>query len=227
VLSIHQKQKTQNNMCQNCQKTKASIGQKFSAWTSSKSDKMQDKIFGSRKQELFKDLSGKVLEIGPGTGVNFDYFPRDIEWIGLEPSLAMQKYLKQKAQEKQIAAEFLSDGAEKIPLEDNSVDHVVCTLVLCSVSSQQAAINEIKRVLKPGGSFIFIEHVGSEKGTKSRKVQELARPLWNFLADGCDPARDTADSLKAAEFSDLSFQTFDQQGPFGIKVPHIYGFGIK
>lgn len=198
-------------MCQICQKQQVSLGQKFFAWTSSKSDNIQDKAYGRIKHQLFSNLSGTVLEIGPGTGINFDYFPKNISWIGAEPNAAMQKYLIKKASERGIQAEVMSSGAEALPVPNESVDHVVCTLVLCSVSSQESAIKEIQRVLKPGGSFLFIEHVGSAKGTISRKMQEWARPLWNILADGCDPTRDTADALKEAHFSDLHLEQFDQK----------------
>src|SRR5690606_24951751 len=103
----------------------------------------------------------------------------------------------------------------------------VCTLVLCSVGAQQTALEEIKRVLKPGGKFIFIEHVGAEKGTKTRKFQEFIRPLWRFLADGCDPSRDTGEVLDQAAFSFLSCQSFTIKAPFGYQVPHIVGEAVK
>lgn len=214
-------------MCQICQTKKASFGQKFFAWASSKSDETQHNRYGRRKYDLFKNLSGKVLEIGPGTGVNFEYYPNHIEWIGLEPSTAMQSYLKRKAKERMITTTILSEGAEHIPFPDESVDYVICTLVLCSVRSQETAVAEIKRVLKSGGKFIFIEHVGATKGSTVRKVQEFLRPLWKILADGCDPARDTGRTLDHAGFADVSYELFDQAGAFGIKIPHIAGEAIK
>lgn len=214
-------------MCQMCQNKKATLGQKIFAWITSKSDDAQDKMYGKRKYELFKNLSGKVLEIGPGTGVNLMYYPKHIEWIGVEPSTAMQQYLKQKAEESNLSATILTEGAEHIPLPDKSVDYVVCTLVLCSVSSQEVALQEIKRVLKPGGKFIFIEHVAAAKGTTSRKVQETIRPLWKKLADGCDPARETGSTLDRAGFGHVTYEQFGQPGPFGWKIPHIAGEAVK
>lgn len=214
-------------MCHMCQNKKASLGKKLFAWMLSKSDNVQDKMYGKRKYELFKNLSGKVLEIGPGTGINFGYYPKHIEWVGLEPSTAMQPYLQQKAEESKIASTILTESAEYIPLPDASIDSVICTLVLCSVNVPETSVAEIKRVLKPGGTFIFIEHVGAAKGSASRKVQELIRPLWKKLADGCDPARDTGTTLDHAGFSHVTYENFGQPGPFGWKIPHIAGEAVK
>ena len=113
------------------------------AWMLEKSGPNIDKELSEYKKSLFADLSGTVLEIGAGTGDNFAYYPAGIKWIGIEPNSYMRGYLAKKAQKKSIDA------------VDSSIDTVISTHVLCSVNDPKRAIDEIIRVLKPGGNFCF------------------------------------------------------------------------
>ncbi|MEQ8924258.1 MAG: methyltransferase domain-containing protein [Fulvivirga sp.] len=213
-------------MCKICN-NQATRSQKLFAWIYSKSDNSLHKLYSEHKKRLFKDLQGNVLEIGPGTGINFDYFPANIEYFGLEPNEAMQKYLIEKAREKGVNANISTGVAENLPYEDNSMDVVISTLVLCSVTSQLVVAQEIRRVLKPGGRFIFIEHVGAPKGSTTRKLQEYLKPLSKFIADGCDHARDTAEVIENSGFSKIDIENFETPGPLGYKIPHINGVAFN
>lgn len=177
------------------------------------------------KQALFAQLSGTVLEIGAGTGANLEFLPRDIAYIAVEPSLAMQAYLITAAEKQGVRAEVRTGIAEQLPIADNSIDHVISTLVLCSVDNTEKSIAEIKRVLKPGGMFIFIEHVAAGEGTWLRRWQNLVNPAWQLIADGCHPNREISKVVEKSGFSKLTMKHFHL--PVGIAGPHIAGIAEK
>lgn len=184
-----------------------------------------EQIVAQRKRALFSDLHGTVLEIGPGAGPNLRYYPADATWIGVEPNLHMHPYLRQEAERLGRSITIETGTADRLPAPDSSVDAVVSTLVLCSVPDQAATLAEIRRVLKPGGRFLFIEHVAAPPGTRLRRVQGLIRPLWSAFADGCHPDRDTGAALDAAGFKRVRYQPFTIPAP--IIGPHIMGVATK
>ena len=171
------------------------------------------------------DLSGTVLEIGAGTGENFPFYPAGIHWIGVEPNFYMQEHLLERAREYQIEGDLRTGVAEKLPVADASVDAVVSTLVLCSVSDQSIALREILRVLRPGGSFVFIEHVAAAEHSRLWWAQKLIKPAWKLAADGCNVDRETADAMQRAGFSHVEIEPF--RAPLPIASPHIAGKAIK
>ncbi len=152
---------------------------------------------GELKQALLGNLHHKVLEIGPGAGANLAYYPKKIDWIGVEPNPYMHPYLEREAQKHGLSAIKLLQGtAEDLPIKDESIDTVVSTHVLCSVKDLHRSLQEIKRILKPEGNFIFIEHVAGECGTWMRRVQDGIEPVWKILFDNCHPNRETWKSLE-------------------------------
>jgi ubiquinone/menaquinone biosynthesis C-methylase UbiE len=170
-------------------------------------------------------LSGTVVEIGPGVGANFTYYPSGIHWIGIEPNVYMHDHLLKAAEKREITGELRTGIVEHLELPDSSADAVVSTLVLCSVGNQDAAIKEILRVLKPGGKFLFVEHVAAKQGSALRMVQRIIKPAWKVVADGCHPDRDTASAVERAGFSSVEIKTF--RAPLMIASPHIAGKAIK
>lgn len=180
-----------------------------------------------RKQRLFADLQGTVLEIGPGAGANLPYYPPDIHWIGVEPNPFMHDYLRDKARERGFEIDLRQGTAEQLEVEDASIDAVVSTLVLCSVPNLPQTLQEIYRVLKPGGRFLFVEHVAAAQDTWLRKVQRGIRPLWKVLGDGCHPDRETWKALEQASFSAVDYEHFQGPVPIAIVKPHILGIAIK
>ncbi len=200
--------------------------QRFFAWCSAQGEMAgYDRTVAPYKQTLFADLSGTVLEIGAGTGANFAYYPRGIRWIGIEPNVFMHPHLLKTAQQHGITGEVRSEVAEKLPVEDDSVDAVVSTLVMCSVSSQDNVLREILRVLRPGGRYLFIEHVAAPERSRLWWMQKISKPFWRAAADGCEPDRDTASAVRRAGFSRVEIQRFS--APLTLASPHIAGTAIK
>ncbi len=176
----------------------------------------------SLKQALLGNLHHTVLEIGPGAGSSLSYYSEDIHWIGVEPNPFMHPYLEREAQKKGITHIDLRQGtAEKLPVEDESIDAVVSTHVLCSVSDVDRSLREIKRILKPAGKFIFIEHVAGECGTWTRKIQDGIQPVWKTLFDNCHPNRETWTLLEKLDMETVHYYSFKLNFP--VVGPHIAG----
>lgn len=198
---------------------------RFNAWLLHRGSNRYNERVDNRKRELFSGLSGKILEIGPGTGANLEYYPDEVSLMGLEPNPHMQKYLKEKTRETGKPIEIITGTAEDIPMDDEQVDAVVSTLVLCSVDSQENSLSEIKRILKPGGKFLFIEHVAAQDDSFSRRLQKFVQPLWKRMADGCHPDRETWKSIERASFQSVEIEHFRLSLP--VVGPHIMGTAIK
>ncbi|BAY33091.1 type 11 methyltransferase [Nostoc carneum NIES-2107] len=207
-----------NHICSNC-------GKRLFAWMMAQGSTEYEKAVSDRKTSLFTNLYGNILEIGPGTGPNLSYYPQDINWIGVEPNPFMHSYLREAAEQLGLDIDIRTGTAESIDASDNSIDTVVSTLVLCSVPNLAATFREILRVLKPGGRFLFIEHIAAPSGTFLRRVQSTVRPIWQFLGDGCHPDRETWVALEQAGFSKLNYEHFE--APFPIVSPHIMGVATK
>lgn len=195
------------------------------AWTLHKFNGRYEQEIAARKRGLLGGLTGTVIEIGPGTGPNLRYYANTVRWIGIEPNLYMRAYLKREAERIGVKAELRDGNAGAMECADGSADAVVSTLVLCSVPDLRGALAEILRVLKPGGRFVFIEHVAAAPGTRLRKWQRRLRPWFNFFADGCNPDRETWRAIESAGFAEVHLEHFD--GPLPIVRPHIAGVAIK
>jgi ubiquinone/menaquinone biosynthesis C-methylase UbiE len=203
------------------------LRQRFFTWLLKKGDAVNNILYRQVKQELFKDILGTVVEIGPGTGINFLYLPHDIKWIGLEPNKAFHETIFSAAKKANVTATLLDSSAHYIDLPDESVDVVISTLVLCSVHKQQEVLIEIKRILKKGGKLIFIEHVADKQGSARRKIQNLFNPLNRIVADGCNCNRETWKEIEKANFSSVNIHHTIVQGAMALHAPHIMGYAIK
>lgn len=184
---------------------------------------------GPRRQALLAGLTGTVLELGPGTGVNFAHFPSGIRWMGVEPNPHMHAALAARAREHGFEADIQGVGVEGLAVGDASVDAVVCTLVLCSVPEPARTLAEVRRVLKPGGRFLFFEHVAARPGSVARRRQRWLRGIWRFCADGCTLDRESAKLIRAAGFSRVELEAL--QSPAGITpgfvASHVVGVGVN
>jgi ubiquinone/menaquinone biosynthesis C-methylase UbiE len=184
-----------------------------------------ERLLSERKQQLFSTLRGRVLEIGPGTGENLAYFALSVQWTGVEPNSYMHPYLHETARPLGVKVDLKIGKAECLPADDDSVDAVVSTIVLCSVKNPQLALSEVLRVLKPGGRFFFIEHVAAPSGTQLGRLQRLASPIFRVIADGCRPDLEIGTMIREAGFSRIQMQSFDV--PIGLIRPHIMGIASK
>ena len=199
--------------------------QRLQAWILVHACPAYEKNVAHYKRALLGKLSGTILEIGPGTGVNLAYYPEKVRWIGIEPNPVLHSYLRDAIAQKQITADLRFGHAESLGVPDASVDAVVSTLVLCTVRDVAATLCEILRVLRPGGRFVFIEHVAAPPATFTRAAQRFVKPAWRYFGDGCHPDRETWKSIESAGFSSLHLDHFRVPSP--IVGPHIRGFAVK
>jgi SAM-dependent methyltransferase len=116
---------------------------------------------------------------------------------------------------------ILIGTADTLPVGDNSVDVVIGTLVLRCVPSPQRCLQEVLRVLEPGGRFLFIEHVAAPRGSRLRRIQNLVSPVWKRLGDGCHPNRETSVEVEGAGFENVTYQNITAPTP--IVSPQIIG----
>ena len=202
-----------------------SLYQRWFAWGLAKGVGAYERLVAERKRDLLGALGGTVLEIGPGTGANLTYFAPGIRWLGIEPNPYMERYLAREAARLGRRIEVRGGTAERLDLMDASVDAVVSTLVLCSVPDQALALAEVRRVLRPGGRFVFLEHVAAPRGTWLRRAQRAIRPAWRLLGDGCSPDRETWQAIARAGFAEVALERFHL--PLPIMAPHIAGVAVR
>jgi ubiquinone/menaquinone biosynthesis C-methylase UbiE len=162
------------------------------------SRKSEEAGMGVMREGLLAEASGRVLEIGGGTGANLRYYDGLESLVVTEPEPAMLRRLQDRMREQSVRAEVVQAPAEDLPFEDASFDTVVSTLVLCGVD-QERSLGEVRRVLRPGGRLLFLEHVRSDDPALAR-FQDRMNGLNRFLV-GCECNRDTLTAIEAAGFT--------------------------
>jgi SAM-dependent methyltransferase len=180
-----------------------------------------------KRRQLVSPAEGRVLEVGGGTGFNLPYYPATVTSITVtDPVDGMLRRTRARAAKvgKEITATKAS--AEELPFEDGSFDTVLASLVLCSVRDQDRALAEMRRVLKPGGRYLFLEHVRSDDPKVARK-QDRMTGLWRRLCFGCHPNRETLPHIESA-FRIDQIERGDAHD-FGPKIvrPYVLGQGVK
>ena len=181
--------------------------------------------FGERRRRLVSSLTGDVLEIGAGTGLNLPHYRRAGRVVALEPDAALARRLRRRAREAAVPVEVVQGRAEALPFPEASFDHVVASLVLCSVSDVDSALAEIRRVLRPEGSFAFVEHVRG--GGRLARWQDRVTPIHTLLAGGCHPNRDTESALERSGFRLEELETFALPASHPLIRPAIQGVAAK
>jgi ubiquinone/menaquinone biosynthesis C-methylase UbiE len=156
----------------------------------------------ARRQALVPQARGRVLEIGMGTGRNLPFYDRSklTQLVGVDPALQMHRLAQRRSAKAGIDVELVGLSAERLPLPDDSFDTVVCTYTLCSIPDPAAALHEVRRVLKPGGQFLFCEH-GRAPDASLARWQDRIQPLWMPMAGGCHLDRDVPALLREARLS--------------------------
>jgi SAM-dependent methyltransferase len=178
------------------------------------------------RRRLLEGLTGTVVEIGAGHGLNFPLYPPKVtEVVAVEPEPTLRAQAETAAYRADVPIRVLAGVADELPLEDASVDAAVASLVLCSVPDQQRALAEVRRVLRPQGELRFYEHVVPRCQPKRLLLQVLDRSgLWPRIAGGCHPARDTTDAIMRAGFDIEQIERFGFSAQrFEPLIPHILG----
>jgi ubiquinone/menaquinone biosynthesis C-methylase UbiE len=174
---------------------------------------MSQEEFARLRRSVLSELRGTVLEIGIGSGLSLSGYPPAVRKIlAIEPSQAAQKIASRRAEELGIPLEFTDLEAEKISLPDASVDCVVSTWTLCTIPHLQKALSEIRRVLKPGGVFHFVEH-GISPDPKIARWQDRLTPLQRKIAGGCHLNRKIDEEISQAGFRISALEKFYIRGP--------------
>lgn len=168
-------------------------------------------LFPPHRKYLTRNLTGRVLDIGAGTGAMFPYLAdagEDLEVHAIEPDPHMRRRAASRAADLELEVELQDDRAEELAYEDGSFDAVTAGLVFCTISEPRVALDEIARILRSGGEFRFLEHVRA-RGWRGR-VQSAMQPVWERVAGGCQLRRDTGSLFTEHEaFTVTDFDRFD------------------
>ncbi len=166
------------------------------------------------------------MEVGAGTGLNFPHYPAAVtEVVALEPDPYMFRRLVEAMGSSTVPVQLRRAAGDHLPVEDDSVDTVVMSLVLCSVPDVSLVLGEARRVLKHGGRLLFFEHVRAEDRRLAAWQDHLERP-WGFFGAGCHPNRDTLAAIRSAGFDVQDVERFDERSAMLAK-PHILGWAVR
>jgi ubiquinone/menaquinone biosynthesis C-methylase UbiE len=174
---------------------------------------MRQQHLARYRTEVVGSARGRVLEIGVGSGLNLRYYGEKVERVvGLDPSPRLLELARQRAAKIRLPVELVQGSATAIPLDDASIDTIVMTWTLCSIPDPAAALRDMRRVLKPGGRLLFVEHgLAVEPGVV--RWQHRLTPIWRRIGGGCHLDRKMDDLIRAAGFDLSQLQTGYAPGP--------------
>lgn len=172
---------------------------------------MSGEEFQRLRSELLSQASGTVLEIGLGTGLNLPYYSRHVTWLhAVEPAILMPKRLVQRGKDALFPIEIKRISAETLPFSDQTFDYAVSTWTLCTIPNPVQALQEVRRVLKPTGQFLFLEH-GRSEDEKIAKWQDRLNPIQRIIGCGCHLNRQIDQLIEQAGFSTIELERFVMQ----------------
>lgn len=189
--------------------------------------------FGDTDDEIRREIAGgatgRVLEIGAGTGFNFRYYREEVESVtATDPDPFMLKRAQRRAREAPISIELRQSLAQELPFEDASFDTVVSTWVLCTVEDLEKALSETRRVLKPEGQLRFVEHVRFQNSFAAL-CQDIATPVWRRVGAGCHPNRDIEQAITEGGFRMQEVHRYGGAPPIPPAIlvrPHVKGVAV-
>jgi len=171
------------------------------------------------RREQLSEVEGAILEVGVGTGLNLPHYPSHVRRIAtVDPNPGMSKKLRKRIEQTGIEVDQRLARSESLPFADDTFDYVVSTLTLCSIAQVEKAMQEIHRVLKPGGRFVFLEH-GLSDDPKVQKWQRRLNPIQRVIGDGCRLDVDVRQILGASPFGSVEIENFYME-----KTPRMFGF---
>ncbi len=181
---------------------------------------LSDPTFGKYRQELLIDVKGEVLEIGFGTGLNLAFYPPHIQKITtIDKNPGMNAFAKRRISNSNIKVEQLMLSSENLSVLNNTFDSVVSTFTLCSIANVKQALQEIYRILKPGGKFFFLEHGLSDKHN-IQVWQNRLTPFQKVIGDGCHLNRNIRELLEE-QFDEVELKEFTPEKMSDI-IAHLY-----
>jgi SAM-dependent methyltransferase len=177
------------------------------------------------RRELLGGLSGRVIEVGAGNGLNFPFYPETVdEVVAVEPEPLLRKAATRSAAEAPVPVRVVDGVSGRLPGEDESFDAGVASLVLCSVPDQQRALAELRRVIRPGGELRFYEHVVAHRPIPARLQRLADATFWPRVGGGCHLSRDTGAAIEQSGFAVESSRRFSfTPGAPVPPLPHILG----
>ncbi len=186
---------------------------------------LEAKGAAEHRDELLADLSGRVIEVGAGTGLNFGHYPHGVtEVVAVEPEPHLRQLARAAARNAPVPVTVVDGDAADLPSKNAAFDAGIASLVLCSVPGQAGALDELYRVIRPGGELRFYEHVLA-KNPRWATCQHRAAPLWKRLGGGCTPDRDTRAAIATAglETEQCRELLFSPTWAAKLTAPHILG----
>ncbi len=183
------------------------MSRQFANWYDFFMSPLEKRKFQRIRAELLTKASGRVLELGSGTGINFPLYKEVEEVDAIEPNPYMIKRSFAKRKKSVIPINMVQASAEDLPFEDNSFDTVVATLVFCTIPNMEKAIDEIKRVCKPEAKILLFEHVKMDNPFLV-KLQDLLTPAWKKFCDGCCLNRETINVFEANNLPIIKMQKY-------------------
>jgi ubiquinone/menaquinone biosynthesis C-methylase UbiE len=196
---------------------------RFYAWMS---PRMEQAGVGERRDQLLAGLTGQVIEIGAGNGLNFAHYPPQVTHVlAVEPEPRLRELGQAKASEAPVSIEVMDGTADDLPAADATFDAAVASLVLCSVPDVASALAEIRRVLRPGGQLRFFEHVRADTAGLARVQRVLDATVWPTFGGGCHAHRDTRAAIEGAGFTidDIDHLRIPETRIPAPTSPHILG----
>jgi ubiquinone/menaquinone biosynthesis C-methylase UbiE len=174
---------------------------------------MRQETLVAYRERVVSGAAGRILEIGIGSGVNLRYYRDEAKHvIGLDPSAKLLAIAAEADKRTDLSVELVKGSAEMIPVEDKTMDTVLTTWTLCSITDVNRALSEMRRVLKPNGRLLFVEH-GLSPDDKVRRWQNRLNPVWKRVAGGCNLNRAIAQLIEVAGFQIERIDTGYMKGP--------------
>lgn len=176
---------------------------------------------------LFGSARGVIADIGAGNGPTFRHLPPDATVHAIEPNPHFHDRLRRAAEHHGLDLHLHAAPGEAIDLPDGSVDTVLTSWVLCTVPDPARVVDEIRRILRPGGRFLFLEHVAAPPRSGVGRVQRAVRRPWRWTFEGCDVTRDTAATIRQAGFSSVQVDDTPMPTAF-VPIRHqIAGIAVR